>query len=191
MCELIFNPLCVLSAFHVFQLHGPWLAVTTRGLSLETISNGHALFIPARLCGWLGWAALPALFLSEGLEGQLCHYECTTAYTSLYSANVKVSGWQRQLPEMKATQAICWTNENMYLLIFLLTALLNGHYWTRKISVNVENKIGQSFINHLIWCAELMLQHLMKHFTINTWKCSCRKVELILDWRFGLRPVSV
>ena len=49
-------------------------------------------------------------------------------HDSLRSTNVDVSTSPRQLPEMKATQAICWTNENIYLLIFFCCLQRNKAY---------------------------------------------------------------
>ena len=91
-------------------------------LKQDTIRNRYALLIPTRLPGLLEWEALPALFLSEGLEGQVCHYYCTTAHTTLCSTNVEASAALLQLPEMRASQAVICKNEiSTFSVVYSLT----------------------------------------------------------------------
>lgn len=171
MCKQVHNPLYVLSAFHVFlpplSALFSWQRLRTpqsQKLKQDTIWNRHALLIPTRLFGLLEWGTLPALFHSEGLEGQACHYECTTAYMTLHLTNAKVSASPRQLPEMKATQAICGTNENIYLLIFSVVYSTTRHTLlirqSRRRALNSDNNntIAPISINHSL-CVGKILVH--------------------------------
>lgn len=80
-------------------------------------------------------------------------------HTWLCSTNVKVSASPRQLPEMKATQAMSWTNENIYLLIFSVVYSITMHTLlirqSRCCALNSENYFS---INHP-FCVRKILVH--------------------------------
>lgn len=143
MCKQVHNPLYVLSAFHVFlppsaalfsrqQLRTP----QSQEQKQDTIWNRHALLIPTRLYGLLEWGALPALFHSEGLEGQLCHYACTTAYMTLLSTNAHESAWPRQI-RWKVHKVSAEQMKKSFCLYFMLFTAQQGVHRYSRFSENI------------------------------------------------------
>lgn len=159
-CASRYIILCMYYLHSLYSSHRSLLCLASRGFRTPPEPepkagpkwNHHAILIPTGLCSLLEWGALPVLFHGEGLEGQACHYECATACMTLRPTNVKVSAPPWQLPESKATPAICWTNGNIYLLIF------SQAYSPTRLTLLILRSVGDT---RALWRIVPLISHLV------------------------------